>query len=300
MKKITGLLRLLRPANIVTSCADILAGFGIVGMPILMLYPEHTYLLILLLLLLLSTACLYGGGVVLNDALDAELDQIERPERPIPQHIISQKQAILFAIVLMLIGMIAAFLVNVTSGLLASAIALLSVFYDAYTKHSLWLGPINMGLCRGGNLLLGISIIQSALLIYWPLMAIPFFFISGVTLISKGEVHGSSKAPLFIALFLYALAIIGTMMLNFTPNFYFLPALPFFLLFICLSLYSLIKVIFNPAPLLIRKAVKTGILCLIILDAGIASGYAGSWYGILLLLIMLTISTILAKKFPMT
>ena len=73
-----GLLRLTRPANIVTAIADILAGVAISGF----LRDGHDYTPVLWLVL--STVGLYGGGVVFNDVFDAKLDAVERPERPIP------------------------------------------------------------------------------------------------------------------------------------------------------------------------------------------------------------------------
>jgi 4-hydroxybenzoate polyprenyltransferase len=77
-------LQMMRPANIVTAWADILVGCAIVGFVstqgISVVIPN----VIPLVWLLLATTGLYGGGVVFNDVFDADLDRIERPERPIP------------------------------------------------------------------------------------------------------------------------------------------------------------------------------------------------------------------------
>src|SRR4051794_10139688 len=67
-------LALLRPANVVTALADVLAGAAVAGEPWSASLPW----------LLASTACLYAGGVVLNDVADRTIDAAERPERPIP------------------------------------------------------------------------------------------------------------------------------------------------------------------------------------------------------------------------
>ena len=64
----------MRPANIVTSVADVLAGIAISGY----LANENfsaTYISSILLLSI-STIGLYGGGVVFNDVFDAELDKV--------------------------------------------------------------------------------------------------------------------------------------------------------------------------------------------------------------------------------
>ena len=67
-------LELLRPANVVTALADVLAGYAVAG-----LGDRRA-----LYWLLGATACLYAGGVVLNDVFDRDIDRRERPERPIP------------------------------------------------------------------------------------------------------------------------------------------------------------------------------------------------------------------------
>ena len=93
---------MVRPANIITSVADILAGIAIAayafGQPLsgLMLVP--------CVLLCLSTACLYGGGIVFNDIFDLETDRIERPERALPSGDISLGKALWLGSSLILAG----------------------------------------------------------------------------------------------------------------------------------------------------------------------------------------------------
>src|SRR5579859_6126117 len=69
-ERVRPLLELTRPPNLATAAADVLAGFGIVGL----VHPAA------LAPLLASTVCLYAGGVVLNDVCDSSLDAVERPE----------------------------------------------------------------------------------------------------------------------------------------------------------------------------------------------------------------------------
>ncbi len=105
MSRITGYLRLMRPANIITAITDILAGITIAASLVNVAWGN-------IILLIISTTGLYGGGVVLNDVFDAELDKKERPERPIPSGLISKKSVTIFGITLLLIGIIAAALSN--------------------------------------------------------------------------------------------------------------------------------------------------------------------------------------------
>jgi 4-hydroxybenzoate polyprenyltransferase len=154
VQRLTGFLRLMRPANIVTAIADILAGVIISGY---LASPEYS--LSPVLLLVLATIGLYGGGVVFNDIFDAELDKIERPERPIPSGLISKQRASVLGGLLLLMAIVAAAFVHPEgflslSVLLTVLIAIAALVYDKWGKHHSLLGPINMGLCRGLNLLL--------------------------------------------------------------------------------------------------------------------------------------------------
>src|SRR5664279_707799 len=171
----------MRPANIVTAIADVLAGVAISGF---MIGPGLLADRVLpIILLCISTIGLYGGGVVFNDVFDAELDRIERPERPIPMGIISEKEGALLGIFLLLTGIATAFFVNPFSGLLAMGISVSAVVYDKWGKHRAFLGPLNMGLCRGLNLLLGISILATQLNLFWPVALVPVVYIASITMI---------------------------------------------------------------------------------------------------------------------
>ena len=191
------------------------------------------------------------------------------------------------------------FFVTWISGLLALIIAVLALTYDAFTKKLLWAGPFNMALCRAFNLLLGVSMVAGMLSDYWLLFFIHLSYISAVTLISKGEVNGGDKNILFVAFCLYIVAIIFVLMLVFTPNFHLIQALPFLVVLAYLICSSLIKAIQTLEPMTVRRAVKFGILSLIILDSAMAAGYAGWLYGLLMLL-LLPISMVLGKKFAVT
>jgi len=186
----------MRPANIVTAMADILAGVAVAVSPYLF-FPVGEFIvttsaiegirmenvpaflqplitevanwllmkqlllgeqfLSLISLLLLSTIGLYGGGVVFNDVFDAKLDAVERPERPIPSGRATLMSATILGGVLLILGILFAFQVSILSGVVAILIAFFALLYDKIGKHKSW-GPLNMGLCRGLNLFLGTTI----------------------------------------------------------------------------------------------------------------------------------------------
>ncbi len=301
MQKIPGFLRLMRPPNLVTAISDILAGVAIAG------YTTNNHWLqqnvSSILLLAVSTVGLYGGGVVLNDVFDAELDKIERPERPIPSGLISRNEAVLLASFLFLMGITAAAFVHrnkifsVTT-LFAIAITLACIVYDKWGKHHAYLGPVNMGLCRGLNLLLGISILPAALTSYLLISLIPVIYIAAITMISRGEVHGGKKNTLHGAVILYTIVIVSIIYVGITNN-TILYVLLFLLLFGYLIFPPLQKAIRQPKGPLIGKAVKAGVIALIVMNASWAAAF-GSIYFALLILLLLPVSLLFAKVFAVT
>lgn len=141
---------MMRPANIITAWADILVGYGATGL----VQPGQTLELatiVPLLWLLLSTTGLYGGGIVFNDIFDAELDAIERPERPLPSGRAHLNSAIFLGTTLLIGGIIAAAQVSLLSAEIACAVGVSALTYDAIGKHHPVFGPLNMGLCRGAT-----------------------------------------------------------------------------------------------------------------------------------------------------
>ena len=285
-------LQMMRPANIVTAWADILAGFAASGAVGLLNIQVLGWLL-------LATTGLYGGGIVLNDVFDAELDAKERPERPIPSGRASRQGATLLGSALLVTGVVAAAQVSLLSATLASGIALAATLYDAVGKHHPILGPLNMGACRGGNLLLGISAVPAMIGEHWFLAVIPIIYIAAVTTISRGEVHGAKGITGIIALLLIGLVIAGLLGLGLLQDYQVLAALPFVALFAVRVLLPFIKAVREPKPEQIRIAVKAGVLSLIVLDATVAAGFATLPYG-LLVLSLLPISMALAQIFAVT
>ncbi|MCL6261372.1 UbiA-like protein EboC [Aquiflexum sp. TKW24L] len=303
MSKIKAYLQLTRPANIVTAIADIWAGFAIAG-GALVIFADETNLIDSpvfhnLLWLTLSTIGLYGGGVAFNDVFDAELDAKERPERPIPSGRVSKGKAALMAFLLLLMGVIAAWNVSTLSALIALTVAVLAVLYDYWGKHQFIFGPINMGLCRAGNLLLGISAFPIMLQSYWFLGFIPLVFVAAITMISRGEVHGKNRKALKAGFLMYAAIIVAILALSNLETNRIFQVIPFLALFAYMIFPPLIKAIREQVPQLIGKAVKAGVISLIILNASLAAAFAGWQFGIIVLL-LLPISIYLAKKFAVT
>lgn len=290
-------LQLMRPANLLTAAADVLAGaalaFGATETSSASVLPVNLWLLVL------STVGLYGGGVVLNDVFDAKLDAVERPERPIPSGRVSVGQASVLGIALLILGIGAAYLFSPMSAWLALIIAGLAVFYNRFGKHHALFGPLNMGLCRGANLLLGISAAGTLpIKVLWPVALIPVIYIAAVTMISRGEVHGGNRTTLWGAAVLFLLVSslqigaaveLGTLWL----------AIGFVALHLLLVLRPLWTAIQQPIGPNIGAAVKAGVLSLIVMDAAWAA-LSGHWLLALFLLALLPLSLPVARYFAVT
>ena len=285
--------RLMRPANIVTSVADVLAGIAISGY---FLTFETDYLPVLMLCI--STIGLYGGGIVFNDVFDADLDKIERPERAIPSGAVKLNEAIFLGAFLLLSGIAAAFTIAALSGIIAILIAFFALLYNKYAKHHSFLGPLNMGLCRGLNLLLGVSIIASALHEWYFLGLIPLIYIFSITMISQGEVHGSNRNKLYAGAFLYLLVISSMLYLSFNTG-QLIIALFFIIPFAWMIFRPLFIAIKEPHGKNIGNAVKAGVISLILMDAAWSAVF-GSPVAAICIALLLPLSLWLAKRFAVT
>lgn len=280
----------MRPANLVTAVADILAGAAIAGFA----FGESNSVL----WLIVSTIGLYGGGVVMNDVFDAELDSVERPERPIPSGVVSVREGTLLGATLLGIGVLAALRVSVVSSVLAAAIAIAAIVYDKWGKHHSFLGPVNMGLCRGLNLLLGVSILPPAIESLWMVGFVPLTYIAAITMISRGEVHGGSRKTLYGAALLYAL-VIGVIAFVAFRNRHIAEASAFVVAWAGMIFIPLLRAIRDPQGRMIGRAVKAGVIALIVMNAAWAASL-GAITIALVIVLLLPLSVLLARVFAVT
>ncbi len=146
------LARLVRFPAPLSALSDILAGVGLAGLE---LPPDR------LASLLGASACLYAGGMALNDYADRERDAVRRPDRPIPSGEVSADGVWGVGVGLMAFGIGLAALVGAVPLLVALGVVLLVLAYDFALKADP-VGLLGMGACRGGNILLGGSLALGA------------------------------------------------------------------------------------------------------------------------------------------
>ncbi|NKY24018.1 UbiA family prenyltransferase [Cellulomonas denverensis] len=173
-------LELVRAPAVLTVLGDTLAGSAAAGHPWTVRRAA----------LPLASACLYSGGMALNDWADRELDATERPERPIPSGRVTPRRALTVATGLGAAGIaLAAVGGGVRSLAMAVPLATGVWLYDAVLKDGP-AGPATMATCRGLDVLMGAG--AGRLRAAAPAAFTVAAHTAGVTWLSRGEVHGST------------------------------------------------------------------------------------------------------------
>lgn len=175
-----GYLQLVRAPNVFTAVTNVFTGCAAAGVSA----TNPTAII----LLAFSSACLYAGGVALNDWCDLDVDRVERPKRPLPSGQVSSKAAVTLAITLLAAGVALAGVVGAMAMLTASAIVLLVATYNFGLKSVRIVGPLNMGACRFGNVLLGACAAPGASGRALPFAVFMMVWVVVISLISAREV----------------------------------------------------------------------------------------------------------------
>ena len=142
------------------------------------------------------SVCLYWAGMALNDYADRNLDAVERPERPVPSGRVTPRQALAIAGGLTAAGLAVAAAAGGRRAVRVAAPLAATVWaYDLALKQTRF-GPAAMATARGLDVLLGAGGSRSAVL---PAAAVAGHT-AGVTALSRGEVHGTSRRTAAAAL----------------------------------------------------------------------------------------------------
>lgn len=145
----------------------------------------------------LGSVLLYWSGMALNDWADRKVDAVERPERVIPSGRVTPAAALVVAGLLGAAGVAVTAVAGGHRALRFSVpLALLIVTYDVAAKDSP-AGPLVMASTRGLDVLLGGAAAPGQA--GAPAAAVAVHT-AGVTLLSRGEVHGTSPLTAVAAL----------------------------------------------------------------------------------------------------
>jgi 4-hydroxybenzoate polyprenyltransferase len=237
-------------------------------------------------LLMLSSTTLYSAGMAWNDFFDFVQDAKERPFRPLPSGRVSRQAAMWLAETFMLAGILLAAASDsinvdrsqgVPASLIALALSTVILLYDRVLKRT-WLGPIGMGSCRFLNVRLGFCALPGDQHgVAYALASIVGIYTVGLTWFARREASKSHAWQLQLAAFLSALALLTT---GFLP----LETAPlsrspqFWSLLIALIAWlgaPVVQALQNPGPAQVQRAVKRGVLGIILVDAVLAFGLVG-------------------------
>lgn len=308
MTRIKPWLELVRLPNIFTAIADVIAGYWFVSDRLLFSWR--------LAALCLASACLYAYGIVLNDITDIETDRNERPNRPLPSGRVSMRAAMRLVVVLAVAALALAALAGLDPTVewrgfviggydwrpIVATIGLIFAIssYDLVTKGT-YLGPLNMGVCRGLNLVLGMcagwwfTTDIGLLAVVAMVLYVASFTYFGVEEVDRSRrfrlVTGAAGAA--IAVLLLGLLIFGrTLPTGRDSGDYYLLVL-WIALLIHVGRMSL-RAIRSPEPRNVQTAMKTFILWIIMFDAVIAWS-AQSWPSFAMFLALMALTAICGR-----
>ncbi len=278
--RVLAYLRLLRLPTVFTALADIFLGF-LLTHPTL-ISDDGPNPLPTFLLLCAASAGLYLSGMVFNDYFDRLIDAQERPDRPIPSGLVSPVAAFRLGMGLMLIGGVSAACVGMPSLLVAAMLCALIIGYDGGLKNSP-LGPLVMGSCRVGNVLLGASAVPSLSAIFQqPPLPIALglgTYIVGVTLFARQEATVSRRGALLGAATVINIGVVALAMFvnkseSVVPE-HRLPALGILAMILFTLDRRLAVAITQPNPPVVQMAIKVLLLSLVMLDATLIYAFNG-------------------------
>ncbi len=295
--------QLLRAANVFTAASNLIAVF--------LLVQRDWQPLGILLLLVLASVLLYEAGMVLNDVCDAELDAVERPERPIPSGRVSKRNALWVGIALLVGGVFTAYIVTLLTHQwqttqIAFLLATTIVGYNVGV-NSTRLGPLAMGGCRMMNVLLGATVGANLSTLsdhpeVW-LFAIGIgVYTAGLTLIARREAETSNQSELSIGAALVNIGVIGIILL---PTLLERIAIPFSVWIAISCLLPLVtgilcyRLLANPTQLVTRASVGRLIRLFIVIDAAVCALAAGLIAGTVVFCFLFPMK-IISRRTPMT
>jgi 4-hydroxybenzoate polyprenyltransferase len=283
---------LLRLPAVFTAIADVMMGYLVTHGD---LHP-FSYSGVLVA----ASAMMYLAGMVLNDYYDADVDAIERPQRPIPSGRIERRTAGKVGWTLLLAGIVVAGLTgfaarDLTPFYVAAFLATSIFLYDRF--HKTWsAAPLLMGLCRTLNVLFGMSLYQAAgdtttrIIWTYPQLAIAAgigVYIIGVTVFARTESRTSARRQIAAGI---AVMAAGVALLGFGANYVGNQSQYRWIVWLLIAVYVVLRhglALVSPGPRTVQRWVRHALRMLIFLDFIVAFEAAPHSSGCLLILILL-------------
>ena len=291
-------LKLIRVPNLATAIADPLAGFLIAGG-----FYQYENLPVCGWLAIASSFCLYAGGIVQNDVVDFQVDQKERPHRPLPSRRVSFELARFVSIGLLVLGVVlacvaSAFVHDAAPTIVGVMLAAAICGYNCYAKGT-WLGPLFMGGCRALNWSLGMVIAGSASLPLWMIPCGMGVYVMGITSFARDEASVGRRPQLLLGTLIMSIGLVISGLAPFVSMQVRAANVPYWLVegrvLAWLALWGVLGVsilircgqtILNPMPQHMQSAVGNAIMSLITLDAVLVLAFCGERWAVTVLALL--------------
>jgi geranylgeranylglycerol-phosphate geranylgeranyltransferase len=143
MNKVAGIIQLIRPINCIIVGFAVLLGAVVANQNL----SFNSALLTRMTFGFITGFTFLAAANTVNDYYDRKIDAVNEPNRPIPRGVIKPTEALGYATLLSLIGLIAAFFTNTSSLILAVIAWLLFVYYATKGKKTGIFGNFIVGAC---------------------------------------------------------------------------------------------------------------------------------------------------------
>jgi len=157
MGKTSGIVRLMRPVN----CA--MMGFAVFVGAVLADPKFFNNEWLGVLYGLVTGFMLTAASMVINDYYDRAIDAINEPSRPIPSGTVSAQQALVFALILSLVGFMFAFFTSILCLVVAIISWIIVVMYVTVGKRSGLLGNLLVSTCVAIPFIYGSMVVLSSI-----------------------------------------------------------------------------------------------------------------------------------------
>lgn len=263
------------------------AGFSaisnVIAAHLLMTHGDLQWLI--LTLSILASLCLYFGGMALNDCFDFNEDRRNRANRPLPNGQITLNRAWILSVGLIFSGVILALLIGVASFVLAIVLAAMIILYDSKILNPIP-SAIAMGACRYLNWLFAMSFVGfSGIALELPLAL--FFYVTGLTLLSKAEVRVESKKPFYQAIVFFFFCLMVLLYQAFMLDTSILIPVIAIVLFTGFIVKTLLPVSREFAPYTVQAAIGALVMGVIIVDATLLAVYGYPVFAVCILLLLI-------------
>ena len=182
-----GWLQLLRAPNLLTVPGDVLAGCLLAAGT--KFTPDMD-----LGRAVLASVFFYASGLVLNDLADLEIDRKERPARPLPSGRVGLPAARAVAMLLMAAALGFCAWIGGRTMIVGAVLCAAILSYNLLAKHRALSGPLNMGLCRALNLVLGATLVGTANSLLLVASILLTAYVTTVTYIANREMRNNRYA----------------------------------------------------------------------------------------------------------